>query len=232
MSKKLTKNKKSIKKIVDIIHSKKYSLEDALSILKKVSFVKFDESLDISVNLGINYKSSKEIIMGTVFLPHSTGKKVRILAFVSKDKESACMNAGADYVGMNYIEKIKSGWTDIDIIVTMPSIMNKLVVLGKILGPKGLIPNVKMDTISIVPENIIKEIKSGRIFFKMDKFGIIHSSVGRISFSNAYLSDNIKEFMKKIIRSKPNNSKGTYLKSIFLSTTMSCSVSIDTKSFF
>ncbi|WP_185876701.1 50S ribosomal protein L1 [Blattabacterium cuenoti] len=230
MSRKLTRNRS---KIIKEISKKKYSLEEGIILLKKINFVKFDASVDISVNLGVDVRSPNQMIRGTVKLPYGKGKNVRILALVDKDKELKAKNAGADYIGLDYIEKIKSGWktNKIDVIVVTPSIMNQLGVIGKILGPKGLMPNPKMDTVSSNPEKSIKEIKSGKIFFKSDRYGIVHSSIGRVSFSKKYLLDNIKEFMKIIIRNKPSTSKGNYIKNIHLSTTMGFSISLDSKIF-
>ncbi|WP_185860584.1 50S ribosomal protein L1 [Blattabacterium cuenoti] len=228
MSKKLTKNKK---KVIEKISKKKYSLEKAILLIKEINFVKFDASVDISVHLGIDIRFPNQMVRGTVSLPHGTGKNICILALVPKDKESESKKAGADYVGLNYIEKIKSGWTKIDVIVATPSVMNQLGSIGKILGPKGLMPNPKMETVSVNPEKSIKEIKSGKIAFKADRYGIIHASVGRVSFSHQYLLDNIVEFMKIIIRNKPSASKGSYIKSIYLSSTMSYGLPLDFKSF-
>ncbi|AWU43623.1 50S ribosomal protein L1 [Blattabacterium sp. (Cryptocercus kyebangensis)] len=229
MSKKLTKNRKRILEKID--KKNKYSLEDATTIIKKISFSKFDESVDISIHLGIDSRLSNQIIRGTVLLPHGIGKNICVLALVSKDKELEAKEAGADYVGLDYIEKIKSGWVDIDVIVAIPSVMNKLGSLGKILGPKGLMPNPKLDTVSTNPGKSIKEIKSGKVTFKADRYGIIHSSIGRISFSNQYLLNNLKTFINEVIRSKPSSSKGSYIKRIYLSTTMSPSILLDSKSF-
>lgn len=228
MSKKLTKNKK---KILEKISSKKYPLEKAILLMKEINFVKFDASVDISVHLGIDVRVPNQMVRGTVVLPHGTGKNICILALVPQDKELEAKKAGADYVGLNYIEKIKSGWTNIDIIIATPSVMNKLGNIGKILGPKGLMPNPKMETVSENPEKSIKEIKSGKITFKADRYGIIHASVGRVSFSHQYLLENIDEFMKIIIRNKPSSSKGSYIKSIYLSSTMSYGIPLDLKSF-
>ncbi|WP_185870381.1 50S ribosomal protein L1 [Blattabacterium cuenoti] len=229
MSKKLTKNRK---KILEKIKKKKYSLEEASLLVKEISFVKFDASVDISVCLGIDTRLSNQMIRGSVKLPHGTGKKICILALVPKDKELESKEAGADYVGLGYIEKIKHGWTNIDVIITIPSVMPQLSSLGKILGSKGLMPSLKLETVSIHPGKSIKEIKSGKIFFKADRYGIIHSSIGRVSFSHQYLLNNAKEFMSKIIRNKPSSCKGSsYIKSIYLSTTMSHSILVDSKSF-
>ncbi|WP_185857191.1 50S ribosomal protein L1 [Blattabacterium cuenoti] len=228
MSKKLTKNKK---KILEKISNKKYSLEDAILLLKEINFVKFDASIDISIHLRIDVRLPNQMVRGTVSLPHGTGKNICVLALVPKDKELEVKKVGADYVGLNYIEKIKSGWTDIDVIVATPSVMTQLSTIGKILGPKGLMPNPKMETVSVNPEKSIKEIKSGKITFKADRYGIVHSSVGRVSFSHQYLLENIGEFIKTIVRNKPSTSKGSYIKSIYLSSTMSYGIPLDLKSF-
>ncbi|WP_185872092.1 50S ribosomal protein L1 [Blattabacterium cuenoti] len=228
MLKKITKNRN---KIIEKISKKKYSLEEAISLLKEITFVKFDASVDISINLGIDVRLPNQMVKGTVKLPYGIGKNICVLALVNKEKELESKEAGADYVGLDYIEKIKSGWTNIDIIVATPSVMNQLGPIGKILGPKGLMPDPKLNTVSETPEKSIKEIKSGRISFKTDRYGIIHASIGRISFSEKYLMDNIKEFMVTIIRNKPSTSKGIYIKSIYLSTTMSNSIPLDSKVF-
>ncbi|WP_185882814.1 50S ribosomal protein L1 [Blattabacterium cuenoti] len=224
MTKKLTKNRKNI---IKKISKKKYPLEESLNLLKELSFVKFDESVDISVRLGIDVRLSNQIIKGSLILPHGSGKKKCILALVTKEKEKDVKKYGADYVGLDYIEKIKNGWTNIDVVISMPNVMNQIRSISKILGPKGLMPSLNMGTVSVNPEKLVKEIKCGRIFFKSDRYGIIHSSVGKISFSCKHLLENVKEFMKKLIHSKPPSSKGDYIKSIFLSTTMSNSISVD-----
>nr|UCJ03983.1 50S ribosomal protein L1 [Blattabacterium sp.] len=229
MSKKLTKNKKKILEKISI--KKKYSLEEAIVLVKEIHFVKFDASIDISVHLGIDVRIPNQMVRGTVLLPHGTGKNICVLALVPKDQETESKKAGANYVGLNYIEKIQSGWTEFDIIVATPSVMNQLGNLGKILGPRGLMPNPKMGTVSVNPEKSIKEIKSGKITFKADRYGIVHVSIGKISFSNQYLLENIGEFMKIIIQNKPSSSKGSYIKSIHLSSTMSYGVPLDLKSF-
>ncbi|WP_185858401.1 50S ribosomal protein L1 [Blattabacterium cuenoti] len=229
MLKKLTRNRK---RIIDKISRKKYFLlDEAIVLMKEINFVKFDASVDITVRLGIDIRLPNQMVKGTVLLPHGIGKNVRILALVPRDKELEVKEAGADHVGLDYIEKIKSGWADIDIIVATPSVMNKLSSIGKILGPKGLMPNPKMDTVSMDPVKSIKEIKFGRISFKADRYGIVHASIGRISFSKEHLFDNIKEFMAIIIRNKPSSSKGVYIKNIYLSTTMSHSIPLELKSF-
>ncbi|WP_185866455.1 50S ribosomal protein L1 [Blattabacterium cuenoti] len=229
MSKKLTKNRKKILEKID--KNKKYSLEEASILLKEISFVRFNASVDISVHLNIDTRLPNQIVRGTVRLPHGTGRNVRVLALVTKHKELEAKEAGADYVGLDYLEKIKSGWRDIDVIVTMPSVMDQLIPVGKILGPRGLMPNPQMDTVSMNPGNSIKEIKSGKISFKTDRYGIIHASIGRVSFNSQLISNNVKAFINKVIRSKPSSSKGSYIKSIYLSTSMSVSVLVDSKSF-
>ncbi|WP_185873727.1 50S ribosomal protein L1 [Blattabacterium cuenoti] len=229
MSKKLTNNRK---KIVKKINKKKYSLKEAFLLIKEIQFVKFDASVDIAINLGINTRIINQIIQGTVQLPHSLGKNISILALVNKNQELEAKKAGADYVGLDYIEKIKSGWKKkIDIIIAIPSVMNKLGTIGKILGPKGLMPNPKLDTVSINPIKSIKEIKNGKIFFKTDRYGIIHSSIGKVSFSDQKLIENTKLFLKKVIDNKPSSFKGNYIKSIYLSSTMNYSFCIDLKIF-
>ncbi|WP_185852646.1 50S ribosomal protein L1 [Blattabacterium cuenoti] len=229
MSKKLTKNRKKI--LEKINKNKKYSLEIASILLKEISFVKFDASVDISVHLNIDTRIPNQMVRGTVGLPHGTGRNVCVLALVTKNKELEAKEAGADYVGLDYLEKIKSGWLDIDVIVAMPSIMDKLSSVGKILGPRGLMPNPQMETVSINPGNSIKEIKSGKISFKTDRYGIIHASIGRVSFNSQYISNNVKALMNKITRSKFPSSNASYIKSIYLSTTMSSSILVDSKSF-
>ncbi|QIK16567.1 50S ribosomal protein L1 [Blattabacterium sp. DPU] len=224
MSKRLTKNKK---KILEKVSSRKYSLKEAIFLVQEIDFVKFDASVDISVHLNVDVRIPNQMVRGTVLLPHGTGKNISILALVPKEKELESKKAGADYVGLNYIEKIKHGWTHVDVIVATPSVMNQLGPIGKILGPKGLMPNPKMETVSANPEKSIKEIKSGKISFKADRYGIIHASVGKISFSYQYLLENIEEFMKVIIRHKPSTSKGFYIKSIYLSSTMSIGIPLD-----
>ncbi|WP_185859760.1 50S ribosomal protein L1 [Blattabacterium cuenoti] len=229
MSNRLTKNRKKILEKTN--KHKKYSLEEASVLLKEISFVKFDASVDISVHLNIDTRIPNQMVRGTVQLLHGLGKNVYVLALVTKDKELEAKEAGADYIGLDYLEKIKSGWMDIDVIVAMPSVMNQLSSVAKILGPRGLMPNPQMDTVSTNPGTSIKEIKSGKISFKADRYGIVHASIGKVSFNSEYISNNAKAFMNKIIRSKPSSSKGSYIKSIYLSTTMSSGLLIDSKSF-
>ncbi|WP_185850868.1 50S ribosomal protein L1 [Blattabacterium cuenoti] len=229
MSKKITKNKRIF--LDKIIQNKKYSFEEAFLLLKETNFVKFDSSVDISVRLNINTRLPDQMLRGSVLLPHGTGRKIKILALVTKDKELESKKAGADYVGLDdYIEKIKSGWKGMDIIVAMPTVMSQLSPIGKILGPIGLMPNPKMETISMNPKELIRAIRLGKIIFKADRYGIVHSSIGKISFNCKDLLDNVQSFMNQIIKNKPSSSKGTYIKSIYLSTTMSFGLLVDLKS--
>lgn len=227
---KLTKNRKQISQKYD--RNKAYSLDEAAKIVKEISsYSRFDSSIDIAVRLGIDPRKSNQMVRGVVKLPHSTGKNICILALVGPDKEVEAKEAGADYVGSDeYIEKINHGWTEIDVIITTPMMMPKLGRLGKILGPRGLMPNPKTGTISTEIGKSIKEVKSGKIDFKVDRFGIVHASVGRASFLPEKVVDNSLELIKIINRLKPTSSRGTYLKSIFLSGTMSPGIQIDVKS--
>ncbi|WP_185873186.1 50S ribosomal protein L1 [Blattabacterium cuenoti] len=222
--KKLTKNRK---KYLLNVFDKKYSLEESISIIKKISFAKFNESIDISIRLKKNKKENNSIIRGIIDLPNGTGKKNYILAIVTKDKELKSKEFGATYVGLHYIDKINSGWWDnkINIVVSMPSVMNKVNIISKILGQKGLMPNNKEETISLNPEISIKNIISGRIFFKSDKYGIVNSSIGRKSFSNNSILENIIVFIKEFIK------KNFFIKNVYLSTTMSNSIILDHKTF-
>ncbi|YBU89082.1 MAG: 50S ribosomal protein L1 [Candidatus Walczuchella monophlebidarum] len=227
---KLTKNRKQISQKYD--RNKAYSLDEAAKIVKEISsYSRFDSSIDIAVRLGIDPRKSNQMVRGVVKFPHSTGKNICILALVGPDKEVEAKEAGADYVGSDeYIEKINHGWTEIDVIITTPMMMPKLGRLGKILGPRGLMPNPKTGTISTEIGKSIKEVKSGKIDFKVDRFGIVHASVGRASFLPEKVVDNSLELIKIINRLKPTSSRGTYLKSIFLSGTMSPGIQIDVKS--
>lgn len=229
MIKKLTKNKKRVYQKID--NKKKYTLEEAAVLIKDISFTRFDASIDLTVNLGVDPRKPNQMVRGTAKLPYGTGKKVRILALVSSDKELESQNAGADYIGLDeYIEKIKTGWLDFDVIVTMPMMMIKLGPLGKILGPRGLMPNPKTGNVTMDPVNAILEIKSGKITFKVDKYGIIHTSIGKISFNKDKIKKNVSEVIQTLYRLKPSTSKGSYVKSIYLSSTMSPSIYIDPKS--
>lgn len=225
---KQTNNQKELISKVD--PNKKYSLREASSLVKEITFTKFDASIDMAIRLGVDPKKATEMVRGIVVLPHGTGKNLKVLALVSADKENEAKEAGADFFGLDeYLQKIKDGWTDIDIIVTMPSVMGKLGPLGKILGPRGLMPNPKTGTVTMDIKKAISDIKGGKIDFKVDKSGIIHTSIGKASFSAEKIFENADELIKTIEKIKPSTSKGTYFKSIFMSSTMSQGISIDTK---
>lgn len=199
--------------------------------MKEITFTKFDASVDIDIRLGVDPRKANQMVRGTVSLPHGIGKEVRVLALCTPDKEAEAQEAGADYVGLDeYINKIKSGWTDIDVIITMPSVMGKIGALGRVLGPRGLMPNPKSGTVTNEIGAAIKEVKAGKIDFKVDKAGIIHTSVGKISFDPKQIRENAKEFIDTVLRLKPSSAKGTYIKSIYLSTTMSAGIKVDPKS--
>ncbi len=226
---KLTKSRKIALEKVDL--SKTYKLAEAAALVKEVTSVKFDASVDIDVRLGVDPRKANQMVRGVVSLPHGTGKVVRVLALCTPDKEEEAKAAGADFVGLEeYVEKIKGGWTDVDVIITMPSVMPKIGALGRILGPRGLMPNPKSGTVTMEIGKAVQEVKQGKIDFKVDKFGIIHTSIGKVSFSPEQLVDNAREFINTIIKLKPTAAKGTYLKSISLSSTMSPGFRIDTKS--
>ena len=225
---KLTKNRKSVMEKID--SSKLYTVDEACSLLKDITTTKFDASIDLAVRLGVDPKKADEMVRGVVSLPHGTGKDMKVLALVTPDKEEEAKNAGADYVGLNeYLEKIKKGWTDVDVIITMPSVMGKLGPLGRVLGPRGLMPNPKTGTVTMEIGKAVSDVKSGKIDFKVDKSGIIHASIGKISFSPDKIAGNANELIQTIIKLKPSKSKGTYLKSIYISSTMSPSLAIDPK---
>ena len=207
-----------------------YSLKEASSLVKEITTTKFDSSIDVAVRLGVDPKKSNEMVRGVVNLPNGTGKELRVLALVTPDKENDAKEAGADMVGLDeYLQKIKDGWTDVDVIITMPSVMGKLGPLGKVLGPRGLMPNPKTGTVTMDIKKAIIDVKSGKIDFKVDKSGIIHASVGKSSFDPKKIHENVDEFLKTVIKLKPSTTKGTYVKSIFLSSTMSPSIPIDLK---
>ena len=209
-----------------------YSLTEATNLIGEISSAKFDESVDIDIRLGIDPRKSNQMVRGIVTLPHGTGKEVRVLVLCTPDKEAEAKEAGADYVGLEeYVEKIKNGWTDIDVIITMPPVMGKIGALGRILGPRGLMPNPKSGTVTMEIGKAVKEVKQGKIDFKVDKFGILHSSVGKASFEAQKLTDNVREFISVVNKLKPTASKGTYIKSVFLSSTMSPGIRVDTKAF-
>ena len=226
---KLTKNRKLV--LSKIEPNKVYKLGEAAALLKEITFTKFDASVDLDVRLGVDPRKSNQMVRGVVTLPHGTGKSVRVLVLCTPDKEKEATEAGADYVGLDeYVEKIKGGWTDVDVIITTPNVMAKVGALGRILGPRGLMPNPKTGTVTMEVGKAVKEVKAGKIDFKVDKFGIVHSSVGKIAFSAEQIADNASEFMNTILKLNPTTAKGTYVKSIFLSTTMSPGLQIDPKS--
>lgn len=226
---KLTKNKKlALEKIED---GRVYTIEEAAQLVKEITFTKFDASVDIDVRLGVDPRKANQMVRGVVTLPHGTGKDIRVLVLCTPDKVEEAKAAGADYVGLDeYIEKLKSGWTDIDIIITMPAIMGKIGALGRILGPRGLMPNPKSGTVTMEIGKAVKEVKQGKIDFKVDKFGIVHSSIGKVNFDAEKIKDNAREFMNVINKLKPSSAKGTYVKSVFLSSTMSPGIKLDLKS--
>ena len=226
---KLTKNQKLAASKIE--EGKVYTLKEAASLVKEITTTKFDASVDIDVRLGVDPRKANQMVRGVVSLPNGTGKVVRVLALCTSDQEAAAKEAGADYVGLDeYIEKIKGGWTDIDVIITMPSIMGKIGALGRVLGPRGLMPNPKSGTVTMDVAKAVREVKQGKIDFKVDKTGIVHTSIGKVSFSADAIRDNAKEFISTIIKLKPAAAKGTYIKSIYLSSTMSKGIKVDPKS--
>ena len=226
---KLTKNQKATAGLVEA--GKAYTLKEAAELVKKITFTKFDASLDIDVRLGVDPRKANQMVRGVVSLPNGTGKVVRVLCLCTPDAENAAKEAGADYVGLDeYIEKIKGVWTDVDVIITMPSIMGKIGALGRILGPRGLMPNPKSGTVTMDVAKAVKEVKQGKIDFKVDKTGIVHASIGKVSFAPEAICQNAKAFMDTIQKLKPSSAKGTYVKSIYLSSTMSKGVKVDPKS--
>ena len=226
--KKTTKNRKLSLEKIDL--DKFYSLDEASKLVKEITTTKFDSSVDLAIRLGVDPKNANEMIRGVVSLPHGTGKSLKVLALVSPDKEDEAKKAGADYIGLDeFIDKIKNGWVDVDVIVTMPSVMPKLGPLGKILGPRGLMPNPKTGTVTMDIGKAITDIKGGKIDFKVDKTGIIHASVGKVSFTADKIKDNANELINTIVKLKPSSSKGTYVKSISMSSTMSHGIAIETK---
>jgi large subunit ribosomal protein L1 len=224
----LTKNQKSA--LEKIEPGKQYTLAEGAKLMKDITFTKFDASVDIDIHLGVDPRQSNQMVRGVVTLPHGTGKNIRVLVLCTPDKEDEAKQAGADHVGLDdYIEKISNGWTDIDVIITMPPVMAKLGKLGRILGPRGLMPNPKSGTVTMEIGKAVQEIKAGKIDFKVDRYGIIHTTVGKASFSHEKLAENAREFVQTIIKLKPAAAKGTYIKSIYLSSTMSPGVRIDAK---
>ena len=226
---KLTKNQKlALSKIEE---GKAYTLKEASALVKEITTTKFDASVDIDVRLGVDPRKANQMVRGVVSLPHGTGKQVRVLVLCSPEVEAAAKEAGADHVGLDeYIEKIKGGWTDVDVIITQPQIMGKIGALGRILGPRGLMPNPKSGTVTPDVAKAVKEVKQGKIDFKVDKTGIIHTSIGKVSFTPEQIRDNAKEFIQTLIKLKPTAAKGTYIRSIYLSSTMSPGIKLDTKS--
>jgi large subunit ribosomal protein L1 len=225
----ITKNKKLV--LAKLEKGKIYTLKEASALVKEITFTKFDASVDIDVRLGVDPRKANQMVRGVVTLPHGTGKEIRVLALVTPDKVQEAIDAGADYVGLDdYVEKIKGGWTDVDVIITMPPVMGKVGALGRILGPRGLMPNPKSGTVTMEVGKAVAEVKAGKIDFKVDKFGIVHTSVGKVSFSADKIADNATEFVNTLIKLKPSAAKGTYIKSIYVSSTMSPGIQVEPKS--
>ena len=224
-------SKKRKEALSKIDSDKEYSLTDACNLVKEVSTTKFDSTIDVCVRLGVDPRKANQMVRGTVALPHGTGKDIKVLVLCTPDKEAEATAAGADYVGLDdYITKIKGGWTDMDVIITMPAVMGKVGALGRILGPRGLMPNPKTGTVTMYVAKAVTDVKAGKIDFKVDKYGIIHSAVGKASFDGAKILDNANELLQTIVKLKPSAAKGTYIKSVFISSTMSPSIKIDEKS--
>jgi len=225
---KLTKKQKEALSKVE--KGRIYNLEEGSALVKEVNTTKFDASVDIAVRLGVDPRKANQMVRGVVSLPHGTGKDVKVLALVTPDKEAEAKEAGADYVGLDeYLQKIKEGWTDVDVIVTMPAVMGKLGPLGRVLGPRGLMPNPKSGTVTMEIGKAVTEVKAGKIDFKVDKYGIIHAGIGKVSFDAAKIKENAQELISTLIKMKPTAAKGVYVKSIYLSSTMSPGIAIDTK---
>jgi large subunit ribosomal protein L1 len=226
---KLTKKQKEANTKLD--NSKVYSVENASDLIKEITNVKFDASVDLAIRLGVDPRKANQMVRGVVTLPHGTGKDVKVLALVTPDKEAEATAAGADYVGLDeYLAKIKGGWTDVDVIITMPSVMGKLGPLGRVLGPRGLMPNPKTGTVTMDVAKAVTDVKAGKIDFKVDKTGIVHAAIGKTSFDAEKIADNANELLQTIVKLKPTTAKGIYIKSIFMSSTMSPSVAVDFKS--
>ena len=225
---KLTKKQKEAASKIE--KNKLYSLKDAAALIKVVASAKFDESVDIAVRLGVDPRKANQMVRGVVTLPHGTGKDVKVLALVTPDKEAEALAAGADFVGLDdYLQKIKDGWTDVDVIITMPSVMGKLGPLGRILGPRGLMPNPKTGTVTMDVAKAVQEVKAGKIDFKVDKTGIVHAGIGKVSFGTEQIIENAHEIIQTLIKLKPTAAKGTYIKSIYLTSTMSPAIALDPK---
>ncbi|GAB5556478.1 MAG: 50S ribosomal protein L1 [Schleiferiaceae bacterium] len=226
---KLTKNQKAASAKIDA--QKVYSLEEASALVKEVSYTKFDSSVDLAVRLGVDPRKANQMVRGVVTLPHGTGKDVKVLALVTPDKEQEAKDAGADFVGLDeFIQKIKDGWTDVDVIITMPSVMGKIGPLGRVLGPRGLMPNPKTGTVTMDIAKAVSDVKSGKIDFKVDRYGIVHASVGKVSFDANKIHENAEELLKTLLKLKPTAAKGTYVKSIYMTSTMSPGIAVDAKS--
>ncbi|MGC9330310.1 MAG: 50S ribosomal protein L1 [Bacteroidales bacterium] len=226
---KMTKNRKQA--IEKLEAGKKYPIDEAVKLVKEISSTKFDASVDMDFRLGVDPRKADQMVRGITTLPHGTGKEVKVLVLCTPDKEEEAKNAGADYVGLDdYIEKIQEGWTDMDVIITMPSVMAKIGRLGRILGPRGLMPNPKSGTVTMEIGKAVEEVKKGKIDFKVDKYGIIHTRIGKVSFSPEQIRDNVKEIAQTIAKLKPASSKGTYIKSVHISSTMSPGIQLDPKS--
>lgn len=227
---KLTKNKKLALAKIDA--EKAYTIEEAASLVKEITSTKFDASVDIDIRLGVDPRKANQMVRGVVTLPNGTGKETRVLVLCTPDKEEEAKSAGADYVGLDdYIAKIKEGWTDVDVIITMPSVMGKLGPLGRILGPRGLMPNPKTGTVTMDVAKAVSDVKAGKIDFKVDKTGIVHAGIGKVSFDAEKIAGNARELLSTLVKLKPQAAKGVYIKSIYMSSTMSPSVAIDTKRF-
>ncbi|ALU75457.1 50S ribosomal protein L1 [Tenacibaculum finnmarkense] len=225
----ITRKQKEARSKVD--SSKVYSLNDAATLVKEITTVKFDASVDLAVRLGVDPRKANQMVRGVVTLPHGTGKDVKVLALVTPDKEAEAVAAGADYVGLDeYLQKIKGGWTDVDVIITMPSVMGKLGPLGRVLGPRGLMPNPKTGTVTMNVAKAVQEVKAGKIDFKVDKTGIVHAAIGKVSFDAQKIQENANELLQTLVKLKPTAAKGDYIKSIFMSSTMSPSIAVDEKS--
>jgi large subunit ribosomal protein L1 len=227
--KRMSKNRKEAMAKLDV--AKSYSLSEACGLVKEVSKTRFDASVDIAVRLGVDPRKANQMVRGTVALPHGTGKDVRVLVLCNPDKEAEAKEAGADFVGLDeYITKIKGGWTDVDVIITMPSVMGKVGALGRILGPRGLMPNPKTGTVTMEIGKAVSEVKAGKIDFRVDKYGIVHAAIGKVSFEDSKIEQNANELLQTLIKMKPSSSKGTYIKSIYISATMSPGIQVDSKS--
>jgi len=225
-------SKKRKEALAKVDKAKSYSLAEASSLVREISNAKFDGSVDLAVRLGVDPRKANQMVRGSVALPHGTGKNVRVLVLCTPDKEAEAKAAGADHVGLDdYINQIKGGWTDIDVIITMPSVMGKVGALGRVLGPRGLMPNPKTGTVTMEIGKAVTEVKAGKIDFRVDKSGIVHSSVAKVSFDPKKIEENANELLQTIVKLKPSSAKGAYIKSVYMSSTMSPSISIDTKSF-